>query len=201
MKKYVNGLIVLLFLIGVIAVLTLENNRLSKDLNTATINNKAFAAENSSLKESNNAFKLTIEQLESLNDSISFKINNIKKELNIRNKDIQQLQYIASEAKKIDTIVFRDTLFVDNVSIDTVIGDYWYTMKLGLRYPGTVITEPTFQSEKYVIMNYRKETVNPPKKCFISRMFQKKHKVLEVHVIENNPYIENKQQRFIEIIK
>ena len=49
--------------------------------------------------------------------------------------------------------------------------------------------------------NYKKETVNPPKKCFILRGFQKKHKVVEVVVVEKNTYIKNKQQRFIEIVK
>ena len=31
-------------------------------------------------------------------------------------------------------------------------------------------------------------------------MFQKKHKIIEVEVIENNPYIDSNKQRFIEII-
>lgn len=54
---------------------------------------------------------------------------------------------------------------------------------------------------KYIIVGYRKEIIDPPKKCFIARWFQKKHKVVEVNVVEKNPYIENKQQRFIEIVK
>ena len=56
-------------------------------------------------------------------------------------------------------------------------------------------------SERYVIVDYKKETINPPKKCAIVRWFQKKHKIIEVEVVEKNPYIENKQQRFIEIVK
>ena len=74
-------------------------------------------------------------------------------------------------------------------------------MKLGLRYPSTIITEPKFVSEKYVIVDYKKETINPPKKCAIARWFQKKHKVVEVNVVEKNPYIENKKSKFIEVIK
>ena len=31
-------------------------------------------------------------------------------------------------------------------------------------------------------------------------MFQKKHKVLKVDVVEKNPYIESNKQRFVEII-
>ena len=52
-----------------------------------------------------------------------------------------------------------------------------------------------------VLVNYKKETIDPPKKCAIARWFQKKHKIVEVNIVEKSPYIENKQQKFIEIIK
>ena len=51
------------------------------------------------------------------------------------------------------------------------------------------------------IVDYRKETIDPPKKCFIARWFQKKQEVIEVNVVEKNPYIENKKSKFIEVIK
>ena len=74
-------------------------------------------------------------------------------------------------------------------------------MKLGLKYPSTITTGPKFVSEKYIMVDYKKETINPPKKCWLLRLFQKKHKVVEVNIVEKNPYIENKQQRFIEIVE
>ena len=158
--------------------------------------------ENSALKGKNRVFQLTIEQLEYSNDSLLVKMNKVREELKIKDKDLKQVQYLLSEAQKKDTIVFRDTIFRDPlVRVDTLLGDRWYQLKLGLRYPSTIITEPKFVSEKYIIVDYRKETVDPPKKCFIARWFQKKHKVVEVEVVEKNPYIENKQQRFIEIVK
>ena len=165
-------------------------------------NQKAFIAENSLLKEENRVFKFTIEQLNHYNDSILQRMNEVRKELKIKDRDLKQMQYLLSEAQKKDTIVLRDTLFREpTLKIDTLLGDRWYQMKLGLRYPSTIITEPKFVSEKYVIVNYKKETINPPKKCFIARWFQRKQKVVEVNVVEKNPYIENKQQRFIETVK
>ena len=165
-------------------------------------NQKAFIAENSSLKEENRVFKFTIEQLNHYNDSILQKMNEVRKELKIKDKDLKQMQYLLSEAQKKDTVIFRDTLFREpTLKIDTLLGDRWYQMKLELRYPSTIITEPKFVSEKYVIVDYKKETIDPPKKCAIARWFQKKHKVVEVEVVEKNPYIENKQQRFIEIVR
>ena len=204
MKKYIRiGIVILVSLLAISTYTLYTNNqKLKEEISISMSNQKAFIAENSSLKEENRAFKFTIEQLNHYNDSILQKMNEVRKELKIKDKDLKQMQYLLSEAQKKDTIAFRDTLFREpTLKIDTLLGDRWYQMKLGLRYPSTIITEPKFVSEKYVIVDYKKETINPPKECAIARWFQKKHKVVEVEVVEKNPYIENKQQRFIEIVK
>ena len=183
-------------------VLYNKNQSLKEELSISISNEKAFIAENSSLKEENRVFKFTVEQLNYYNDSILQKMNDVRKELKIKDKDLKQMQYLLSEATKKDTIVFRDTLFREpTLDIDTLVGDKWYQMRLGLKYPSTITTDPKFVSEKYIMVDYKKETINPPKKCWLLRLFQKKHKVVEVNVVEKNPYIENKQQRFIEIVK
>lgn len=203
-KKYVG--IGIVILVGLLAISTYtlynRNQNLKEEISVAMSNQKAFIAENSSLKEENRVFKFTVEQLNYYNDSILQKMNEVRKELNVKDKDLKQMQYLLSEATKKDTIVFRDTLFREPLlNIDTLIGDKWYQMRLGLKYPSTITTAPTFISEKYVVVDYKKETINPPKKCWLLRLFQKKHKVVEVNVVEKNPYIENKQQRFIEIVE
>lgn len=179
-----------------------KNQSLKEELSISVSNEKAFIAENSSLKDENRVFKFTVEQLNYYNDSILEKMNNVRKELDIKDKDLKQMQYLLSEAQRKDSIVFRDTLFKEPaLNLDTIIGDKWYQMKLGLRYPSTIITEPKFTSEKYIVTSIKKETINPPKKCWLLRLFQKKHKILEVEVVEKCPYVENKQQRFVEIIE
>ena len=203
-KKYIRiGIVILVSLLAISTYTLYTNNqKLKEEISISMSNQKAFIAENSSLKEENRVFKFTIEQLNHYNDSILQKMNEVRKELKIKDKDLKQMQYLLSEAQKKDTIVFKDTLFREpTLKIDTLLGDRWYQMKLGLRYPSTIITEPKFVSEKYVIVDYKKEIINPPKKCVIARWFQKKHKVVEVNVVEKNPYIENKQQRFIEIVE
>ena len=204
LKKYIS--IGIVFLVSLLAISTYtlytNNQKLKEEISISMSNQKAFIAENSSLKEENRVFKFTIEQLNHYNDSILQTMNEVRKELKIKDKNLKQMQYLLSEAQKKDTIAFRDTLFREpTLKIDTLLGDRWYQMKLGLRYPSTIITEPKFVSEKYVIVDYKKETINPPKECAIARWFQKKHKVVEVEVVEKNPYIENKQQRFIEIVE
>lgn len=203
-KKYIRiGIVILVSLLAISTYTLYTNNqKLKEEISISMSNQKAFIAENSSLKEENRVFKFTIEQLNHYNDSILQKMNEVRKELKIKDKDLKQMQYLLSDAQKRDTVIFRDTLFrKPTLKIDTLLGDRWYQMKLGLRYPSTIITEPKFTSEKYVIMNYKRETIDPPRKCFIARWFQKKHKIVEVNVVEKNPYIENKKSKFIEVIK
>ena len=179
-----------------------ERQDLKKEVCTLRNNQKAFIAENSSLKDESRAFKFTIEQLNYYNDSILQKMNNVRKELSIKDKNLKQIQYLLSEATKKDTIIFRDTLFREpTLDIDTLVGDKWYNIRLGLKYPNLITTNPTFISEKYIIVNKKKEIINPPKKFFLFRWFQRKHTILEVNMVEKNPYIKNKNNRFIEIIK
>lgn len=196
----VSSLLVLLAIGS--CVLYNKNQNLKEELSISISNEKAFIAENSSLKNENRVFKFTVEQLNYYNGSILQKMNDVRKELKIKDDNLKQMQYLLSEATKKDTIVFRDTLFREPaLNIDTLVGDKWYQMRLGLKYPSTITTDPKFVSEKYIMVDYKKETINPPKKCWLLRLFQKKHKVVEVNVVEKNPYIENKQQRFIEIVE
>lgn len=204
MKKYlISGIIaVLVALVLGISFLYKENKKLQKDLSVSISNEKAFIAENSGLKNDNKAFQFTIEQLNYYNDSLLQEMNKVRKELKVKDKDLKQIQYISSVVTKTDTVVFRDTLFKEvTLDIDTILGDKWYQMELGLKYPNTITTAPKFISEKYIVVNYKKETINPPKKCWLVRLFQKKHKVLEVDILEKNPYIENDKQKFVEILK
>lgn len=202
--KYIKiGIAALICILSISTYYLYQNNQELQDkLNTTISNEKAFMSENTFLKNENLAFKFTIEQLNYYNDSILEKMNSVRKELRVKNDELKQMQYLLSKASRKDTIIFRDTLFrVSTLDIDTIIGDSWYNIKLGLKYPSTISITPTFISEKYIIVNTKKETINPPKKCWLARLLQKKHKIVEVNIVEKSPYIENKYQRFIEIIK
>lgn len=202
-KKYLGiGFLVLMAILSFsVYWLYAKNKELQRDLDVSISNEKAFIAENSSLKEDNRVFKFTIDQLNYYNDSILEEMNNVRKQLKIKDKDVKQIQYISSVVTKTDTVVFTDTIFKEpTLKVDTLLGDEWYQMQLGLEYPNVITTTPKFVSEKYIVVNCKKETIKPPKKCKLLRMFQKKHKVLKVDVVEKNPYIESNKQRFVEII-
>lgn len=198
-KIGIIGLITIL--IVAVIFLGIKVKRVLNNYSISVENNKAYQLEITEIKNQARLFKLTTEQLQYMNDSISQKLDSIVKVLKIKDKDLKSLQYQLSIAKKVDTLVFRDTIFQPKVNIDTIIGDQWYNLELKLKYPNNIIAAPTFRSEKYIVANYKKETIKPPNKCFLVRWFQRRHKVVEVNIVEENPYIENKQSRFIEIIE
>ena len=203
-KRYIRiGVVILISLLAVSTYTLYNRNQdLKEEISVSMSNQKAFIAENSSLKNENRVFKFTIEQLNYYNDSILQKMNNIRKELKIKDKNLKQMQYLLSVSTKKDTVLFTDTIFRDkSLALDTIIGDKWYNIRLGLKYPFYIYTEPTFTSEKYIIVNKKKETVNPPKKFFLFRWFQRKHWVMEVHIKEKNPYIKETNNKFVEIIE
>lgn len=204
MRKYIIAFIVLIivFLSFSVRYLQLKNDLL-KEENSILINNqKAYVKENSILKKDAILFKFTVEQLNYYNDSILSEMKKVQKDLKIKDEQLKAIYYLNSQASKKDTVVFRDTLFRDPyLRIDTIIGDMWYSENLSLRYPDTIITNPKFISDKYIILNTDKQTIDPPKKFFIARWFQKKQTIIEVNIVEKNPYIKTKEQKFIEIIK
>ena len=203
-KKYIRIGIGILISFLVVSTYTLynRNKAFKEEILVLMSNQKAFIAENSSLKNESRAFKFTIEQLNYYNDSILQKMNEVRKELKIKDKNIKQLQYLLSVSTKKDTVLFTDTIFRDkSLALDTIIGDKWYNIRLGLKYPNLITTNPTFISEKYIIVNKKKETINPPKKFFLFRWFQRKHWVMEVHIKEKNPYIKETNNKFVEIIE
>ena len=203
-KRYIRIGIVILISLLTVSTYTLYNRNqdLEEEISVSMSNQKAFIADNSSLKEENRVFKFTVEQLNYYNDSILQKMNDVRKELKIKDSNLKQMQYLLSVSTKKDTVLFTDTIFKDKgLALDTIIGDKWYNIRLGLKYPNLIYTKPTFTSEKYIIVNKKKETINPPKKFFLFRWFQRKHWVMEVHIKEKNPYIKEINNKFVEIIE
>lgn len=201
--KLIIGLIIVAIIVGLGTTVVVMNNRIDK-LNTevaeATTNIKAYELENLALKDNTIEFQYTIEQLNHSKDSLNQKINKLRKDLKIKDKDIQKLQYVLSENQKKDSIIVHDTLFIEKVKIDTTLSDDWSKLHLQLEFPNKVVTEYSFKNESLVTTYLKKETIKPPHKCAFVRLFQKKHKVIHVEVHEQNPYCEIKEQKFINIV-
>lgn len=165
-------------------------------------NNKAYALQLDKEKAQSNVFKVTVDQLSYYNDSITTLLDAIRKEMKIKDKQLSQLQYLATKLEKKDTVRLTDTIFKEpDFRLDTSIGDKWITTNLHMAYPNTVALESKVTSEKSVVLYTNRETIEPPKKFFLCRWFQKKHTVVKAVVKENNPYVTNQENVFFEIIK
>ena len=201
MQKIIIKICLWIFVIGIIVSLISALQKSNKDLEYAMANVKAYQYENSNLKESNIAFQFSINQLYQLQDSLTNKILEVCKDNNIKDRNIKQLQYQLEHFYKKDTIILRDTIFRESVfKLDTCMKDEWSNTCLSLSYPGNIGITSFYKNEKYIIVNSKKEPINPHKCKFIN-FFRKKHTILEVDVIDKNPYVETREQRFIEIIK
>lgn len=202
MKKCFIAIIVVL--LGLVAFKWYQLAKTEKKLEVAVANMKAYDSQLSYEKKKNVVLQLTTDQLNYFRDSTLQVLNDTRKELKIKDKNLKALQAIKSSFIKKDTIIVTqvDTLFKEpTLAVDTVIGDDWYNVRLGLKYPSMIAIEPYFKSEKYVVISNKRETVNPPKKFFLFKWFQKKHTIVCVEVVEKNPYVENETSKYIEIIR
>lgn len=206
MKKWIIIIIGYAVLVGLLLISLKDRNNYKDRYNVAVANNKAYDEQLSSAKNKNIALQLTTDQLNYAKDSILDKLKETKESLKIKNKNIKSIQYISTTLTRTDTITFSDTIFKETIkdrylAVDTIVGDEWYSTNIKLLYPSTIVLKPKFNSEKHIIVSTKKETVNPPKKWWLLRLFQKKHRVLNVTVVENNPYVTNQESRYVEIIK
>lgn len=167
----------------------------------STNNNKAYERLLDSTKNNNIQFQFTIKELENTNDSIFAEMNKVREELKIKDKNLKQIEYINTVTKITDSVFIKDTIFKQDFKLDTCISDDWHKTNLSLEYPSNIKVSSSFKNETYITTSYKKETIKPASKIFFIRWFQKKIKTVEVNVIQKNPYTENVEQRFIEIVK
>lgn len=181
-----------------IASLFISNKNLKKDIKLYDNNFKALCLENSKLEDEVIAYRFNVEQLSYLNDSIINDLDSIRKELAIKDKEILQMQHIKTEISTKDSIFIKDTIFRESfVRLDTLLGDEWYKIKLQLEYPNKIAIQAKYISDINVFAKSSKEIIGTPKKCWLGRMFQKKHKVIRVDVVDKCPYSVIKEKKFV----
>ena len=200
MQKYLITIIIVLIVIIGIGWKQIE--LAEKKRNIAEANVKAYSLQAKESGKKTRALQLTVSQLQYFNDSILEDLDATRKELKIKDKNLKALAAVSSSFSKIDTIRINDTIFKSpNLYLDTLIGDDWYKVSLGLRYPSRIIIKPEFKSKKHIVVSTRRETVNPPKKFFLFRWFQKRQTVVVVDVMEKNPHVSDEMTRYVEIVK
>lgn len=199
MKK-VLGIVVIL-LLSFIGVLQHKYKKAKEELNTEIINGKAYQDQLEGIQQDNAQFEISMRTLRYFNDSISQKLVKTIDSLKIKDKRINSLVHQNIVLSKKDTVKLRDTIFKKDLQLDTIIGDKYISLDLKLRYPNTIIYQPTINLDLTTIISDTKEYVKPRKKYWIQRIFQKKHYVVRGKIIIDNPYVTTNQYRFIKIIK
>lgn len=197
------GVIALLCLIVacVIGGMAVKIRNQAEMLENANQNISAYAAEQDSLITQCKLFKMDIATMINLNDSIMNKMYAQAKQLKIKDKQIQNLQYKLERIERRDTVFIRDTVFRNSdFKLDTCLTNKWSTMCLHLEYPNIVGMSASFNNESYITM-YTKKVPIKPRKCKFAEWFTRKRKETIVEVHTDNPYVTVKTQRFVEIIK
>ena len=121
------------------------------------------------MNQKNLVYQLTIEQLNNNNDSLDKKLVEFKNRNHLKDSKINSLMIIVDSLNKRDTIKFRDTIFVKNLKVDTIIGDRWIKKRLHLEYPNVITIDESIYNEKNISWSNRKETIGTPKKFFLCR--------------------------------
>lgn len=202
--KYWKQLLIALIIIlsGAFNIIYYLNNKsLTTELGISKSNEKAYIAENDSIKNQNRVFQFTIADYKYANDSISKKLKASQKELGIKDSKLISIQYYIDHFIKEDSIIYRDSVIAKGINTDTIVGNQFYSLYLHLQYPNKIDTKISFTNEKEVFVSLIRETINPPYKFFLWRWFQKKQDVAIVDIKDSNPYLIKSKGRFIQIVK
>ena len=114
MKRLIIEVVIVLGVIIVIIALSARIKYLNQELGLATTNIKAYASENSKLKNKNLVFELTLEQMEYYNDSLLHQMKKVANDNGIKDKQIRSLQYQLEHFQKTDTLIV-EILYLKNL--------------------------------------------------------------------------------------
>ena len=128
-------------------------------------------------------FRMRIEDLETTGDSLIQTLDSMRREIGIRDKRLKSMHHRVTFVEKTDTIYLSDSIFISG--LDTTITDGWVSAHLKIEVPNKIT---------------HSETVNPPRKFFLFRLFQRKHLVVTVVAKEGNPWCQTAESRHVEIV-
>lgn len=110
-----NFKVVAVCIIGIFtAIIFLQRNQLykqDKELDRLNNNIQYYQEQQDSIKNNNRVLQLTIEEFDNSQDSIIQKLNNTRKELNIKKKQLKQIQSQTQQIKVDTTIIVKENDF------------------------------------------------------------------------------------------
>lgn len=189
-------------LLGWALLLNKQNKKLSESLERAQNNIEAYQGSLAGSQQANNVLKLTVEELQNYNDKLVNRIDSVRKELNIKTKQLNaaatQTQIInVNQGKEVvgDIItILKDSVYSDSIKFnDLTTVSYTIgkdTVNIGLDVHNT----------QYLYVYTSREYKN--KKSFIKRLFTfdfKKVNKYKYATVNTNDLIQVDSVRVIEM--
>lgn len=199
--KNILSKMAVIIIIGLTAICFLQKNKinkLDKDLLITTNNYKCYEELNKELKNSSRTLQLTLDELQQSNDSMVSVINEVQKELKVKNKALQQAQVINTQMKDttVTKIITKEIDFKEELKLNPLT-----TITIE-RKDSILTTILDIKNQQVLLVEETKEYRNKYKTWF-QRLFKldfKKDRVRKYQIHNSNPLIEVTDTRIVEII-
>lgn len=143
-------------------------------------------------------FRMRISDLEVTGDSLICVLDSMRRQIGIRDKRLREMHHRVTYVERTDTIYLSDSIFISG--LDTTITDGWVSTHLKIDVPNKITHSVSVRNQTDLFVTTKRETINPPRKFFLFRLFQRKHTVVTVVAKEGNPWCQTAESRHVEIV-
>lgn len=182
------------------AIFVFQHNQLNKkDIEIDRLyNNVQYYEElNDSTKDNNRILQLTIEELNNSKDSVIIQLNNTRKELNIKNKELELVSSQTQEVKLDTTIIVNNNDFKYEIKPNNLTS-------LIIEKKDSILTANLdIKNQQTLFISHKKEYKNQYKNWFrrLLKFDFKKHNVYRYNIVNSNDLIKVTDTRVIQISK
>ena len=196
------SLVLIAIMAGIIFYLYTQNKALNVKVDQTTQNIKSAKYGTQTFKSDSGKWQAisieqnkTIAQLKQDKDSINLVYLKTLKELKIKPKEVTKIGEVNTIFKHDTTIkyVHKDTTYDFSKSSDV-------TNKITIK-GDSIHNDLSITNEQTLILKNKRETIDPPRKFFLWRLFQKKQTIVYVQIQNSNKFIKTTKQDFQTIIK
>lgn len=194
-----------LILLAAVAALALALHLMGRRLSAAEAERDrasglcaSYSSELSAARGEARVFRLRADELASSRDTLMMRVDSLRRAAGVRLRDLRAAHWRETVVERVDTLWLADSILI--ADMDTVVDDGWTRVSLSLRAPRGVSVGVSVRNETALIVRARRETVRPPRRFPLFRLFQRKRTVVEVEALEGNPRCEERARRHVEII-
>ena len=189
---------VAVILLAVVYVLYLRLRAVASERDDYAADVKAYSAALSDATGGERVLRLRVTELEASGDAQLRAMDSLRREIGVRDRRLRSMHRRVTVVERADTVLVPDT--VVTASLDTVVDDGWVRTSVSLA-PGRVAVSSLVRNETTLIVSTRRETVRPPRRFPLFRLFQRRHTVVTVKAVEANPWCATREARSVEIVQ